>query len=166
MKEPIHMLTDLLINAVSYAADKLVHAEFEFDTVNDIDEKWIEVLEEQYGIKGIVLDLDDTVRIGAKQITKRNVEWMKLMLKHFKIIVLTDTRPGISENILNDLEIDNISFALKPSKIGFKKACKKLGLKPENVLVIGDHLIADIYGAHRNKMLGAQIKRVKEDNEK
>ena len=166
MKEPIHMLTDLLISAVSYAADKLVQAEFEFDTVYDIDEKWIEVLEEQYGIKGIVLDLDETVRVETKQITKSNIEWMKLMLKHFKIIVLTDTHPGISEGILNDLGIENISAALKPSKIGFKKACKKLGLKPENVLVIGDHLIADIYGAHRNNMMGAQIKRVKEENER
>ena len=38
-------------------------------------------------------------------------------------------------------------------------------MKPNQVVVIGDSLYNDIYGAHRNKMMGVQVKEVKEDDE-
>ena len=61
--------------------------------------------------------------------------------------------------------IDYIRFACKPLKKNFVKACEKMKVNPERVLMVGDSLFDDIYGGKRNKMKTALVKEV-EDNER
>lgn len=165
MIRPEYILIDKIIDGIKVAIDKLITADMEFNNVHEINEKWIKVFKDEYRIEAIIIDLDDTIRKPAKEIPECNVEWIKLMLKNFKIIVLTNGAPGIAEDTLDNLGIDSISLAFKPVKLGFIKACKKLGVSPEHVLVIGDNKFDDIFGAHRNKMMGALVKEVTTDDE-
>lgn len=64
------------------------------------------------------------------------------------------------EDYFKEQGIDYIGFGLKPLKRNFKLACKKMGLKPEQVLVIGDSLFDDIFGGKRNGMKTGLINEV------
>lgn len=69
------------------------------------------------------------------------------------------------EKYFNKNGIDYIRFACKPLKKNFAKACEKMNVNPERVLMVGDSLFDDIYGGKRNKMKTALVKEV-EDNER
>ena len=64
------------------------------------------------------------------------------------------------QNIFLLLGIDYIGFAHKPLKKNFRKACDKLELNPEDILVIGDDTFSDIYGGRRNGMKTIRVKGV------
>ena len=42
----------------------------------------------------------------------------------------------------------------------FLKACERLNVEPDRVLVVGDDLISDIYGGNRNVMRNAWVREV------
>lgn len=52
---------------------------------------------------------------------------------------------------------------MKPLKRNFLKACEKMGVSPEHVLMVGDNLFDDIYGGKRNNMKTALITDVEHD---
>ena len=52
-------------------------------------------------------------------------------------------------------------MALKPFRKNFLKACNMIGLNPKEVAVVGDDLIADIYGGNRNDMFTIWISKKK-----
>lgn len=80
-----------------------------------------------------------------------------------KIIILSNGIDREIEKYFNKLGIDYIGFALKPLKKNFKKACEKMNVSPDKVLVVGDSLLDDIYGGRRNKMKTALVKRVERE---
>ena len=51
-----------------------------------------------------------------------------------------------------------ISFGMKPLKRGLNKAKKILGLKNEEIAVVGDQIFTDVIGANRNKMFSILVK--------
>lgn len=59
--------------------------------------------------------------------------------------------------------IDYIGFAHKPLSKNFRKACTKMDLDPEKVLVIGDDLFSDIYGGKRHKMTTVKVTKVDDE---
>ena len=61
---------------------------------------------------------------------------------------------------LNENGIEYMGFCKKPFKKYFINAANKMGLDPENVLVIGDDIICDIYGGNRCGMITAIVKDV------
>ena len=90
-------------------------------------------------------------------------KWLDKIKKQIKTIVVSN---GIDKDIqkyLEEKDIKYIGFANKPLKTNFKKACKKMNLNPEKVLVIGNSLFADIYGAKRNHMLSVLVKNVEDE---
>ena len=147
----------------NYILSKIVKADIEVGKVSEIDEEKIKVLKERYKIEGIILDVDETLRKDMADIPKCNKEWIEKLKQNFKIIVVSN---GIDKNVeefLNKKDITYIGFAFKPLKKNFIKACEKMNIKPENVLVIGDSLYEDIYGGKRNKMKTAIVKEVDEE---
>ena len=66
------------------------------------------------------------------------------------------------EKIAKDLQVPFRYFAKKPLKSGFKKAQKELGLKSEEIAVIGDQLLTDIIGANRCRMYSILVNPIKE----
>lgn len=155
-----------LYRLANYILSKLVHPDMRFTKVTNLTEEILLQIKQQYQIEGIILDVDETIRAEMQFIPQCNQEWIDTLKKHFKIIVVSNGLDGKIEEYFKQKQIDYIGFAFKPLKLNFKKACERLNLKPENILVVGDSLFDDIYGGKRNHMKTALIDSVEDELEK
>ena len=159
------MITDKICDLANLILQKKVHPDIKLSQVTQLTEDEIIKLKEESSIQGIILDVDETLRKNMQMIPKCNQEWIDIVKKHLKIIVVSngsDTKVG---QFFEERNIDYITMAFKPLKSGFKKACKKMEVNPENVLVVGDDLFDDIYGGKRMKMKTALVQDVVECEE-
>ena len=163
MKTLDELVADKILDLVHYVLSKFIKPDMTLNKVNELDVQAIENLKQQYGVEGIILDVDDTLRKKMKDIPRCNKEWIESLKDKIKIIIVSN---GVDQNIekyFKENGIDYIGFACKPLKKNFLKACEKMNVKPENVLAIGDSLFDDIYGGKRNKMKTALVKEVEEN---
>ena len=83
---------------------------------------------EKNNIKGLILDIDNTLIDIDKKMLDGAIEWHKLIIDSgIKTIILSNTNKIEKvSRVANDLGIDYINFAKKPAKSGFIKAKDKL----------------------------------------
>lgn len=153
-------IMDFVFSKVNVAMAKVIKPDMEVDTVGCLNVDEIRRLKKEYGIKGIILDIDETVRSDMKDIPKVNQEWINMIKDELKVIVVSNGIDKKVERYFELLGIDCIGFAHKPLKKNFRKACEKLELNPEDILVIGDDTFSDIYGGRRNGMKTIRVKGV------
>lgn len=118
-----------------------------YDKIEDIP---FEVFEEN-NITGIILDADNTIIDYTRKLSKSKKEYIdKLKEKGYNICILSNT---FSErkirNLMKELDVNGLCSAMKPLLKGFKMSLNLLNAKKENVIMIGDQLFTDIYGANR-----------------
>ena len=146
MKTINEIVADKILDLVQYALSKFIKPDIALEKINQLDLKEIDKLKQQYGIEGIILDVDQTLRKAMKDIPRCNKEWIESLKGRIKIIILSNGMDKRIEQYFRANGIDYIGFAYKPLKRNFVKACKKMDLSPEKVLIIGDSLFADVYG--------------------
>ena len=97
-------------------------------------------------IKGLLLDVDNTLIDFDLKILEGAKEWVQVLKNNnIKLYILSNTNKIEKvKMVAKELNIDYINFAKKPFKSGFKKACKILNLKPENIGVVGDQIMTDV----------------------
>ncbi|MBX9667152.1 MAG: YqeG family HAD IIIA-type phosphatase [Candidatus Obscuribacterales bacterium] len=122
-------------------------------TTGDITTLDIELLCND-GIKGLIIDLDSTLMESGKgRITTETDAWLQLARPRLKMIVLTNNkRQDYIDNAGSVLNMPVIGYAAKPWKAGFRQALAALELPPEEVAVIGDRPLTDIWGGRRSNM--------------
>ncbi len=131
----------------------------------DLDLKKINQLR-NLNVKGIILDIDDCIAPNRQKILQQNLEHIKkLHSQGFKILLYSNRKH--SERVE---DIDKYADFLytkypKPDENGFKEALKKLGLKKEEVVMVGDNLITD-GGAIQYGIAFILIKPIKSENKK
>lgn len=163
MKTLDELLAEKIMELAHHVLSKIVKPDMTVDKVSELDEIEIEKIKQKYGIEGIILDVDETLRKEMNSIPKCNKDWIESLKGKIKIIILSN---GIDKNIekyFKEKGIDYIGFAHKPLKKNFLKACEKMNVSPDKVLVIGDSLFDDIYGGKKNNMKTALVKNVEED---
>lgn len=165
MKTLEDLVAEKLCDLVHYALSKIIKPDMTLSKVNELDIQAIEKLKQQYGIEAIILDVDDTLRKEMKDIPKCNKEWIEGLKGKIKIMIVSNGVDRDIEKYFKENGIDYIGFACKPLKKNFLKACEKMNVNPESVLMVGDSLFDDIYGGKRNNMKTALVKEV-EDNER
>ncbi|MDR9893132.1 YqeG family HAD IIIA-type phosphatase [Aetokthonos hydrillicola Thurmond2011] len=102
------------------------------------------------GIKGIILDLDNTIVSEDDQyLSPGSEDWIvKAKLEGLKFFLLSNGKRHYRVQYWSSrLYIPAINPAKKPFPKAFRQAITKLGLKPQQVVVIGDGLHTDILGA-------------------
>ena len=156
-------VTDKIYQLVNVGLSKVIRPDISVDKVQEIDEKMLLKLKKQCEIEGVILDVDETLRKNMGNIPSCNQEWIDMLKKHFKVIVVSNGVDKNMEKYFKQKGIDYISFAQKPLKRSFIKACKRMKLNPEKVLVIGDSLVDDIYGGKRNNMWTALVRQVEDE---
>ena len=160
------MLEELIEKRIYFVVNcilsKFIKPTMKIDKVNQLDEKVIDELIEQYGIEAVILDVDDTLRRNMNAIPKCNQDWVDMVKSKLKIIIVSNGIDKNVEKLMQEKGINYIGFAHKPLKKNFIKACELMNVKPENVLVVGDSLWSDIYGGNRSKMKTAIVKDVEE----
>ena len=163
MKRLEDILVDKIIDLAHYVLSKIIKPDITVDKVGELTVYEIEKLKQKYGIEGIIIDVDDTLRKKMKSIPRCNKEWLENLKGRFKIIILSNGKDKKIEEYFKEIGVDYIGFALKPLKKNFRRACQKMNLPPEKVFVIGDSLFDDIYGGKRNNMKTVLVKGVEEE---
>lgn len=131
--------------------------------LNSVKEITIEFMNENC-LKGIILDVDNTLVDYYKQIPKGIKEWAALMKQNsFKLFIVSNSNNTKKvESIAKALGVEYINLAFKPFKRGFLKAAKKMNLEPVEIAVVGDQIFTDVLGANRSKMFSILVKPLNE----
>lgn len=103
------------------------------------------------GIKGIITDLDNTlVAWDQKDATPEIAEWFKTLQQNgIKVTIMSNNSEERVSTFSKPLNIPFISKARKPLRKAFNRAKKALNLKDDEIVVIGDQLLTDIFGGNR-----------------
>lgn len=101
-------------------------------------------------IKAVLADLDNTlIAWNNPDGTQELIEWIEVMKNAgIPVIILSNNSASRVERVAQILDLEYVSRAIKPTTIGFKKAEDKLNLPKENILMVGDQIITDIWGAN------------------
>ncbi|MEG0258599.1 MAG: YqeG family HAD IIIA-type phosphatase [Lysinibacillus sp.] len=103
------------------------------------------------GIRGIITDLDNTlVEWDRADATEELTAWF-LSIKEagIRIIIASNNNEARVKQFAEPLNIAYIHRAKKPLGKGFYNALVQLGLRPEEVVMLGDQLLTDVMGANR-----------------
>jgi HAD superfamily phosphatase (TIGR01668 family) len=106
-----------------------------------------------WGVRGVVLDLDNTiVPWNTSEVAPAARNWV-LMLRAAGIglCVLTNNYTRRASGVAEFLGIPIIKGAFKPSPLAFREALRRLNLKAHEAAVVGDQLYTDVLGG---KLLG------------
>lgn len=105
-------------------------------------------------IKGLILDIDNTLIDYDKNLAKSTINWCKNLKKQgIKMCILSNTNKIRKvQKVAKALELEYIYFAHKPNKKGFYKAKTLLNLDNENIAVVGDQVFTDVFGGNRCNM--------------
>lgn len=131
--------------------------------VNSVKDIKIEFLN-KHNIKGIILDVDNTLIDFNRNMPEGIEQWVKELKKEgikFCIVSNSNKEEKI-KNVANQIEVPYIFFAKKPFRGGFKKACELLKLESQNVAAMGDQIFTDVIGANRCNIFSILVKPIEE----
>lgn len=122
------------------------------------------------GKRLILTDLDNTlISYKATEPTDELYKWKsELEGMGFEIIIVSNSGKKRVKHFANMLGIKYVNLSTKPLKRGFKKALKiaSLKYKKEEVVVLGDQLLTDVYGAKRMKLSMILVKAIDKKTER
>ena len=138
----------------------ILYPKYYCDRVTDIK---IEFLKEN-NIKGLILDVDNTLLNTDKIILEGLVEWhQKIVESGIKTLIVSNSNKKEKlDYISGELNIPYISFATKPLKRGFVKAQKQLNIPYEEIAAVGDKIFTDVIGANRCNIFSILVKPIDE----
>jgi HAD superfamily phosphatase (TIGR01668 family) len=144
---------------------KFIPNEFH-ESVYDID---FEALKEQ-GIQCVLSDLDNTLISYDEALpTKENLALFdKLKDLGMELALVSNNVPARLETYTKELTIKGYANARKPLNIGLKRALKNMEqtYNKDQIVVIGDQLLTDVWGANRLKAYSILVNPIKRKTEK
>ena len=113
------------------------------------------------GLKGMIIDIDNTLIDYNKNLRESTIEWINNAKKEeFKIcLVSNNTKQRVTE-IANKLSLEGICNATKPRRKGFIEALNKMNLKNTEIAVVGDQVFTDVYGGNRLNMFTILVEQI------
>lgn len=104
----------------------------------------------ELGIKAVLTDLDNTlIAWNNPDGTEELLVWIEEMRNAgLPVIVVSNNKDSRIKRAVEVFELDYVARAMKPLTKGFKEAQKKLNLKPEEMVMVGDQIMTDIRGAN------------------
>jgi HAD superfamily phosphatase (TIGR01668 family) len=115
------------------------------------------------GIRGLILDLDSTLVAPCSGVLTEEVQaWLKRARSMFQMaIVSNNKRDPYLEQIRSLVDIPTIGRAAKPRRGGFRQALEILELEPQEVAVVGDRPLTDVWGGQRAGMKTVLVRPLK-----
>lgn len=126
---------------------KLLKPDKSIEKVEDIS---LERLKE-YGIKGIILDLDNTIVPWGEYQPKEGIVKFVEKAKDlgFKLCIVSNAPRDRVKKAGEVLGLQGIWYAKKPFPFSLKKAYRELlNLPPKEVALVGDQIFTDILGGN------------------
>ena len=138
----------------------LIYPNFYCDNVREVKYEFLK----ENNIKGIILDIDNTLIDYYRKFEDGTVEWVDNLKKQGLKFCIVSNSNNLNKvkYVADTLNIPFLTFAKKPFKTGFLEAQKIMGLKRENIAAIGDQIMTDVIGANRCKMFSILVKPIAE----
>jgi len=123
--------------------------------VNSVCNIDLKKLKKTKKIKGIIVDLDNTlVAWGQKEVNQRIIDWVKEAKKlGFKICIVSNTNSKRVAEFAKIFDVPYHSKYFKPFSVAFNNGLKILDTKKSETVVIGDQIFTDIWGGNKLKLL-------------
>lgn len=107
---------------------------------------------ERLGVKGLLLDIDGTLARTKDPAPSRAIlDWLEMMKRSgVKLFVLSNNKsPQRTEKYAAMMGAPWRHRSRKPAREGFMDAADKLGLRPEELAIVGDQIYTDVLGGLR-----------------
>ena len=106
------------------------------------------------GIKGIIFDLDSTLLVPHSGKLHENISiWLEKARSRFKIAVVSNNKSDIYiKGVQEHLNMPVLGRAAKPSKKLFLQVLNMWGFQSQEVVVVGDRPLTDVWGGQRAGM--------------
>lgn len=116
------------------------------------------------GIKAVLTDLDNTlIAWNNPDGTKELLNWIQTMKEaSIPVIVVSNNKAERIHRVVEQLGLDYVARALKPTQKGFKEVEKKFSLPKESLVMVGDQIMTDIRGANGAGIRSILVKPVVE----
>ena len=102
------------------------------------------------GYRGLIFDIDNTLVPHGAPADKRALELFSRLKKiGFKCCLISNNQEPRVKRLNQDIQVDYIYNAHKPSTKNYLKAMEIMGTDRGNSLFIGDQLFTDVWGAKR-----------------
>lgn len=107
-------------------------------------------LVQAFGIRAMILDVDNTLAAHGSQAPFDGVlGWTEQMKKAgIHLIVVSNNYEERVAPFAEKINLPFVSFACKPSPLGYLRAKKLAGVRVRECLVVGDQIFTDIIGAN------------------
>jgi HAD superfamily phosphatase (TIGR01668 family) len=117
-----------------------------FDAASDIDAELLR----RHGIRGLMVDLDDTLLASNEdRLPRPNVDWVRgLQSDGIAIVMLSNGEPARVARSADILGIQGFSLSGKPLPMAFRRGLAALALPSTAVAMVGDQLFTDVIGAN------------------
>lgn len=133
------------------------------EDIKELDSDYLDVLKES-GIKGLIVDVDETLREMFHKVPEENIEWLSLAKSKMKVAVVSNGYNTQIREILEQLDIPYFDFAFKPLKININKALDSMDITGEESLFIGNSQLTDMLGGYRVGSKLCKVKKNKQSN--
>jgi HAD superfamily phosphatase (TIGR01668 family) len=139
---------------------KMLYPSLIVDGIRDIT---TEVLDKNH-IKGLILDIDNTlVPNHVAEADENAIQWVeRIKAAGYKVCIVSNAAKKRVIKFNDKLQLYALHRAMKPMTTAFRKASRMMGLKNENVAVIGDQIFTDVYGGNRAGMFTILVKPIDE----
>lgn len=118
-----------------------------YQTIYDIDFENMRNL----GMEGLIVDIDNTVvPWNSWNISERLRNWIEYLKGlGYKICLMSNGQRKRIKHLADELGIQAVVAARKPSKRGYEQGIKFLNISSDKILVVGDQIFTDILGGNR-----------------
>lgn len=105
---------------------------------------------EKYGIKALILDVDNTLSTHHGQVLLEGLTaWLFTMRSRgIKMTVLSNSTSKRLDPFAKKIGLEYISLGLKPLPFGYLRALKRLKSKRRETAIVGDQIFTDVLGGN------------------
>lgn len=113
-------------------------------------------------IHAVLTDLDNTlIAWDHPEATEESVLWIEQMKEAgIPVIILSNNNGNRIGKVAEILDLDYVAWSLKPSRRAFRIAEKKLGIPAENLVMVGDQILTDVFGSNRHGVRSILVKPI------
>lgn len=113
------------------------------------------------GYRGIIFDIDNTlVMHGAPADERAKKLFARLKELGFACCLLSNNQEPRVKMFNQDVQVNYIFNAHKPSTVNYEKAMELMGTDKSNTIFIGDQLFTDVWGAKRTGIRNILVKPI------
>lgn len=114
---------------------------------------------ERHGIRGVLVDLDDTlVAAEAERLEPRIEAWLQALKDAgFAVLLFSNGSPERVRRWSRELGLDSLALVGKPLPWVFRKGLRRLGTEAHQSAMIGDQLFTDVLGANWAGMMSILV---------